>query len=156
MKKNEKGFTLIELLAVIVILAIIALIATPIVMNVINQSRKKAAEDSTYGVIEAVKTYHTEKMLVTNEDVSDTFYIEWTTSGGTTTIKGGVSSTSTATISDFKLSGTRPQSGSITINNDGTITVDTLKINGYNCSSLAKETDTTPTAGANIICKNAK
>ena len=39
---RNKGFTLIELLAVIVILAIIALIATPIVLGIINDSRKSA------------------------------------------------------------------------------------------------------------------
>ena len=38
----KKGFTLIELLAVIVILAIIALIATPIVLNIINDSKKSS------------------------------------------------------------------------------------------------------------------
>ena len=37
--KNKKGFTLIELLAVIVILAIIALIATPIILNIIDDTR---------------------------------------------------------------------------------------------------------------------
>ena len=36
----RKGFTLIELLAVIVILAIVALIATPLILNVIDDSRK--------------------------------------------------------------------------------------------------------------------
>ena len=41
---NNKGFTLIELLAVIVILAIIALIATPIVLNIINDSRASAID----------------------------------------------------------------------------------------------------------------
>jgi type IV pilus assembly protein PilA len=39
----KKGFTLIELLAVIVILAIIALIATPIVLNIINDTKESAA-----------------------------------------------------------------------------------------------------------------
>ena len=52
---KKKGFTLIELLAVIVILAIIALITVPVVINIINSSKKGAAEDSTYGVIEAMK-----------------------------------------------------------------------------------------------------
>jgi len=37
---NKKGFTLIELLAIISILAILALIATPVVINLINESKK--------------------------------------------------------------------------------------------------------------------
>ena len=131
MKKNEKGFTLIELLAVIVILAIIALISTPIVMNVINQSRKKAAEDSAYGVIEAVKTYHTEKMLNVNAEVSDTLFVKWESA---TSVKAGKNSSSLAAVSDLKISGSKPQSGSIEIKSDGTIEVKSLKINGYTCS----------------------
>jgi len=43
---NKKGFTLIELLAVIVILAIIALIATPIVLNIINETKESANKTS--------------------------------------------------------------------------------------------------------------
>ena len=50
---NKKGFTLIELLAVIVILAVIALIATPLIMNVIDEAKKGAANNSANGVIEA-------------------------------------------------------------------------------------------------------
>lgn len=53
MKKN--GFTLIELLAVIVILAIIALIATPAVLNIIEDSKKAAAERSTEAVVKAAE-----------------------------------------------------------------------------------------------------
>ena len=52
---NKKGFTLIELLAVIVILAIVALIATPLILNVIEESRKNAFKNSAYGLIEAVE-----------------------------------------------------------------------------------------------------
>ena len=44
--KMRRGFTLIELLAVIVILAIIALIAVPIVVNIINDSKKESQEES--------------------------------------------------------------------------------------------------------------
>ena len=43
---RNKGFTLIELLAVIVILAIIALIATPIILGIINDSRKSADDET--------------------------------------------------------------------------------------------------------------
>jgi len=54
----KKGFTLIELLAVIVILAIIALIATPIVLNIIKESRDSAtlrsAENYMDGVVNAI------------------------------------------------------------------------------------------------------
>ena len=35
-------FTLIELLAVIIVLSVIALIATPVVLNVIEKSKKEA------------------------------------------------------------------------------------------------------------------
>jgi len=57
MKKNKqrKGFTLIELLAVIVILTVIALIASPIIINVIENARMKAFENSVYGVMETYK-----------------------------------------------------------------------------------------------------
>ena len=50
-ERRRKGFTLIELLAVIVILAVIALIASPLIINIIESSRKKAFENSVYGVM---------------------------------------------------------------------------------------------------------
>ena len=50
----KKGFTLIELLAVIVILAIIAAIATPIILNIINNSRKESIRLSAEHYIDAV------------------------------------------------------------------------------------------------------
>ena len=51
----KKGFTLIELLAVIVILAIIALIATPIVLNIISDSKESSVERSAELYIDAVE-----------------------------------------------------------------------------------------------------
>ena len=60
-KKNIKyisnilGFTLIELLAVIVILAIIALIATPIVLNIIKDTRESAGLRSAEMYLDAVE-----------------------------------------------------------------------------------------------------
>ena len=61
--KSKKGFTLIELLAVIVILAVIALIATPIIIGVIEQARKKAFENTAYGVLEGLRLNYTERIL---------------------------------------------------------------------------------------------
>ena len=59
---ENKGFTLIELLAVIVILAVISLIAVPMILGVIDESRRKAAISSALGIVDAV-----EKQVAVNE-----------------------------------------------------------------------------------------
>ena len=55
LKNMKTGFTLIELLAVIVILAIIALIAVPIVLNIIDESKKNAGLRSAEMYLNAVE-----------------------------------------------------------------------------------------------------
>src|SRR5574344_71287 len=50
---NKKGLTLIELLAVIIILAVIALILTPTIMDIIENSREKSAEESVSSYVSA-------------------------------------------------------------------------------------------------------
>lgn len=46
----KRGVTLIELLAVIVILTVIALIAMPVILSLVDKSRRKIAEESAkYG-----------------------------------------------------------------------------------------------------------
>ena len=52
----KKGFTLIELLAVIVILAIIMVIAVPQILNIIDNSRKEAANSSIELLKSGIKT----------------------------------------------------------------------------------------------------
>ena len=59
----KKGFTLIELLAVIVILAVIALIATPAVLNIIEDSKKSAAEASARSIVGAAKTHYMKNIM---------------------------------------------------------------------------------------------
>ena len=66
MKKN--GFTLIELLAVIVILAIIALIAVPVVINIINDSKKESINRSIELYID-----HVQKMIAKEQMKAPTF-----------------------------------------------------------------------------------
>ena len=97
--KNKKGFTLIELLAVIVILAIIALIAVPIVLNMISSARKKAAESSAYGFVEAIEY---------NNGFAQA------EQPGYTEING---ENLDATTINVKMKGKKPTSGTVTIEN---------------------------------------
>ena len=64
---KNKGFTLIELLAVIVILAIIALIATPIILNIINESQTSAKQRSQELVFNAVELAYQSKYALTGK-----------------------------------------------------------------------------------------
>ena len=57
---KNKGFTLVELLAVIVILAVISIIAIPMIGNVIEESKKKALEQSVNGLVESANYYSIE------------------------------------------------------------------------------------------------
>ena len=61
--KEKRGFTLIELLAVIVILAVIALIATPIILGIIDDTKKSAFKDSVYSGFDGVGYYLVENNL---------------------------------------------------------------------------------------------
>ncbi len=70
MNKN-KGFTLIELLAVIVLLAILMVVAVPKILNVIENSRKSAAESSIKLVKDAIRLQVTSGSMMGTNLVSD-------------------------------------------------------------------------------------
>ena len=72
----KKGFTLIELLAVIVILAIIALIAVPIVIHIINDSKKSSEEQSVELYMDSVKKAIARKQLEESNFKPDTCTIK--------------------------------------------------------------------------------
>ena len=85
MNKN-KGFTLIELLAVIVILAILMVISVPKILNVIENSRKSAAESSIKLVKDAIRSQVTSESMMGTNFISDesgcyTFNFDNQTSG---------------------------------------------------------------------------
>ena len=74
--KNKKGFTLIELLAIIVILAIIAVITVPIILNVIDNSKRGAAIDSALGYRDAIhKGFLTDLALDNNNVLPSGVYV---------------------------------------------------------------------------------
>ena len=122
---NKKGFTLIELLAVIVILAIIALIATPMIMGVIDDARKGAAEASANGYIEAVENTPVYSMLETGND---------------TGLPTGIYEISDDTLKNVKVKGEAPKSGWVAVGDNGVVVAACLEFSNY--SKLVGYTDT--------------
>ena len=120
--KNKKGFTLIELLAVIIILAVIALIATPIVLNVIDNARKSANKDSAYGLLDSTKLYYMESLLDESKSLSGNL------------------------IDKINVSGRKPDSGEVYVNNKGEIALavvydKTCYIKNYSETDLTESKD---------------
>lgn len=112
---KKKGFTLIELLSVIVILAIIALIATPLILNMIEDSKKESAKDSAYGYIKALENYSASSLL-DNKKYPDL------PNGNSVTLDQ---------LSNIKVRGTKPSSVNLKIEN-GIVKNGILCINNYN------------------------
>ena len=72
----KRGFTLIELLAVIVILAIISLIATPIVLNIIDDTKEETLRMSADNYLDAIELSIAKHTLNDNtEKISGNFQI---------------------------------------------------------------------------------
>ena len=113
MKKKKNAFTLIELLAIIVILAIIAVITVPIILNIIENSRKGAATDSAYGYKDAINKYYVQELSYNNQlKLNDTYTV---TNG---TLSGGDFGDEEITSLPIAVSGTVPTSGSLTYSNN--------------------------------------
>ena len=114
---KNKGFTLIELLAVIVILAIIALIVVPIILNVVENVKKKAAESSALGYLDAVEQY------VVLHDIDLTQYPE--------NLEKDIEYNVSDLNSFISIKGKKPTSGTITIDSNGKIDGAELVIGKY-------------------------
>ena len=113
----NKGFTLIELLAVIVILAIIALIATPIILNIIEDSKKQSVISSANLYVDGLV-----KQIATKNLTNEFNPSSCTITNGNVTCDG--------TSLTYEVNGDKPTSGSITFNN-GIVTGYTLAISGF-------------------------
>ncbi len=150
--KSNKGFTLIELLAVIVILAIIALIASPIIIGLIDDARKEAAASSAHGVLKSAENVFA-KVLIKNNGDGLSKYLKYTFgTGGSVDIDAstdGSTGWEDAVPSEFGVdaatiqldyNGTKPTGGVLTLNKNGSVTVNSaLIINGYTCSQTDGE-----------------
>ena len=114
----KKGFTLIELLAVILILGIVSLIAVPKVTDVIEDSKKGAAETSAKNYIDAVDGVVGISLLKENP-ITD----------GTKNV-GDI---------EVKIKGELPSAGTIVIERGSVKSAD-LIVNGYHitCDNMGK------------------
>ena len=117
--RGSKGFTLVELLAVLVILAIIALITTPIILGVINNARESAAEDSAWAYVDAVENAYA---LAQTDGSGELTYTD-------------ESIDSKIGDHDIRVSGSKSDGGSFSVDPNGIVTVSGLKFKGFTCSS---------------------
>ncbi len=116
----KKGFTLIEVLAVIIIIAVVAVISIPQIISVVETSRKEVKIQSAKRVIDAVSNYYMQSQLSGESDLPLTV---------------------TFPTEVLTMSGTNPQSGSVTINTDGTYSINSLVIDDYLCTSSGEVVD---------------
>ena len=99
MNNNKKGFTLVELLAVIVVLIIVMLIAISYIRRYTKSSKEKALNANAVSYVKAVNTLSTSIRGSSNE------------------IKSGTYTTSDLEELGLSLSGTKPNSGFVIVNN---------------------------------------
>ena len=112
MLKDRKAFTLIELLAILIILSAIALITVPQILNVIDDSKSSAADDTIKAVEKAASLYASAIDLDTENSLPVTVTFEngvsyYQFDGGTKT-KGNL----------LELKGKLPENGKVIINED--------------------------------------
>ena len=132
----KKGFTLIELLAVIVILAIVALIATPIILNIVEDSKKQSATSSAKLYTDGLAKQIASKNMI-SEFNPETCTIE----------NGNVTCDGTSLV--YETSGRKPTSGTVTFSN-GIMTGYTLCIMDYKVVKSGNNVTTTKEANCTV------
>lgn len=113
---------MIELLAIIVILAIIAVITIPIILNVIDNSKRGAAIDSAYGYRDAIyKGFLTDLSLDSSKELPNGIYVIDNT---------GKLVNSNGVILTVNVSGIEPDDGWVELNK-GEVVAFSLKFGDY-------------------------
>ena len=116
---NKKGFTLIELLAVIIIIAIVALITVPVMLNIIENSKKGTFEASAYGIVSAAENYYSNHFLKSKGEP----FIETTFTFTDGKSEKGIN-TKGESVGTLNFKGKIPKEGFVTINKDGETKLD--------------------------------
>lgn len=114
--KKKNGFTLIELLAIIVILAIIAVITIPIILNIIDESKKGAVSDSAYGYKDAIQKFYVSR-LSSNPDFEIVNGIYTIDSNGNLKYEDS-SDSSKNVLYEINLNGSIPNGGFVEMHNN--------------------------------------
>ena len=110
---KNKGFTLIELLAVIVILAVISLIAVPMILGVIEDSRKSSFKITCNEIYDSYEQYEVNEELQGNKAENVIFEF-----GSNRTEREEVDGTVYEPISKLNLKGELPKMGTYKILKD--------------------------------------
>ena len=113
----KKGFTLIELLAVIVILAIIALIATPIVLNIIKDTKESATLRSADFYLDAVE-FAVANARLNNDPMTNGVY----------EINEEGNLVKDEKVYEIEMEGEKPRAGTITIESGKIVKNETLEL----------------------------
>ena len=111
---RNNAFTLIELLAIIVILAIIAVITVPIILNIIDNSKRGAAIDSAYGYKDSINKYYVSELSNNNKLMLNGTY-EVKANG---VLNGNFGVTENAEDRIIPIDGTKPSSGKLRYSNN--------------------------------------
>ena len=119
-KQKKKGFTLIELLAVIVVLAIILVIAVPKILEVIENAKLKAYEDSVNLMIKQAHLDYGSKN-VTGSKVEYPVSYEYGIDTDGETIQ-----TNEKEVGLLNFKGDKPSEGTIVVDELGKVTVQNL------------------------------
>jgi prepilin-type N-terminal cleavage/methylation domain-containing protein len=122
---KQSGFTLIELLAVIVILAVIALIATPMVMDMIEDTRKAAVTEDAVSLID--------KALMNAVKVDDVSNLSLTYDA-----------------KDIEINNNKFNDGLVIVDEKGVVTLDLACTDSY-CVSGTKDNLVVTSAEENIV-----
>ena len=119
-KQKKKGFTLIELLAVIVVLAIVLVIAVPKILEVIENARLKAYEDSVNLMIKQAHLDYGSKNVTGSKTTYPVSYEYGIDSDGETI------QTNEKEVGLLNFKGDKPSEGTIVVDELGKVTVQNL------------------------------